>query len=131
MSRGYARLYEAKRRTTFTSSRESNGFEVRLGVAAVRLAAGIARAGEDHERDASQRHAQLASERRSVDAGHLHVEDDDRRRVVLHDPHRLGAVARLDDAEAVVVKDLALGAPRCLVVVDDEHRARVGLPCHD
>src|SRR5207248_481981 len=82
--------------------------EVRLSVAAIRLAARVGDAGEDHERDAAQRHAELARERRSVHPGHLHVEDDDRGRVVLHDAERLFAVVRLDNAESTLSEQLAL-----------------------
>src|SRR5919201_4395412 len=105
--------------------------KIRLGVAAIGLVPRIARAGEDHERDVTQRHAQLARERRSVDARHLHVEDDEGGRVMLHDPQRLGAIARLDDTEAVVVENLALGAARGVVVIDDEHGTRFRLSRHD
>lgn len=48
---------------------------------------------------------------------------------MLDDPHRLGAVAGFEDAEAVLGEDRALGGARRLVVVDDEDRtgpARAG-----
>ena len=98
--------------------------EIGLGVHAIGLAAWIALAGEHDERHASQRHAQLACERRSVDARHLHVENDDGGRIFMESAHRLLAVRRFDHAESVVLEDGVLRGTRRLVVVDDEHRTR-------
>jgi len=98
--------------------------EICLGVHAIGLAAWIALTGEHDERHASQRHAQLACERRSVYAGHLHVEDDDGGRIFMENAHGLLAVRRFDHAEAVVFEDRVLRSTRRLVVVDDEHRTR-------
>jgi hypothetical protein len=97
--------------------------EVGLGVAAIGFVTRVARAGEDDERNVTQPHAQLPRERRSVDARHLHVEDDHRRWIVLHEPQCLGAVAGLDDSEAVVVQHGVLGSSRFVVVVDDQDRS--------
>src|SRR5439155_14341200 len=58
--------------------------EIGLGVAAVGLMPWIGDSGEDHEGNATQRHAQLAGERRSIHPGHLYVEHDDSGRIVLH-----------------------------------------------
>ena len=108
--------------------------EVRLGVAAIGFATWVARCGEDHQRHVAERHTQLARERWAIDAGHLHVEDDEGRRVGLHHLHRLGAVTRLDHAEAVVVEQRPLrGARRCVVVEDSLggvlSAKRAGLRC--
>src|SRR5436190_17685696 len=45
--------------------------EIRLGVAAVGLMPWISDAGEDHEWNSTERHPQLAGERRSVHPRHL------------------------------------------------------------
>ena len=80
--------------------------------------------GEDHERHVAQSHPELARERRSIHAGHLDIQDHERRRVVLHEPQRLGAIACLDDAEAVVLQKLVLRGTDVVVVIDDQDRAR-------
>lgn len=85
---------------------------------------GIHRGREDHERNVTQGHAKLARERGSVDAGHLHVEYDDRGRVVLHEPQRLRAISSLEDAEPVVGQELVLRRADVIVVVDDQDRTR-------
>ena len=98
--------------------------EVGLGIAPIGLTARIGDAGENHERDAAKRHAELARERRAVHPGHLHIENDDRGRVILDDAQRLGAVVGLDDAEPVLREELTLDGERLNVVIDDEHRTR-------
>jgi hypothetical protein len=98
--------------------------EIRLGVAAIGFTARIGDTGEDHEWDTTECHTKLAGERRAVHTRHLHIEDDDRRRIFLDDAERLGAVVRLDDAEAAVREELALDSKRVYVVIDDQHRSR-------
>src|SRR2546430_16310661 len=96
--------------------------EIRLGVAAIGLAPWIGDAGEDHERNSTERHAQLACEGRSIHPGHLHVEHDDGGWIVLNRLKRLRAVVGLDHPETALGEQLALGRERLDVVVDDEHR---------
>jgi len=96
--------------------------EVGLGVAAIGLTAGIGDAGEDHEGYAPECHAQLAGKRGSIHARHLHVEHDDGGWILLDHAESLGAVTRLDHAEAALGEKLALDGERLDIVVDDEHR---------
>src|SRR2546427_5224355 len=98
--------------------------EIRLGIAAIGLATGIRDAREDHEWDAAERHAELARERWTVHPRHLHVQDNDRGRILLDDAECLGAIARLDDAEAVLGEKLMLDGERLDIVIDDQHGAR-------
>jgi hypothetical protein len=78
--------------------------EIRLRVAAIGFATWIGDAGEDHERHPSEGHPQLARERRSVHAGHLHIQNDERGRIDLHCAQRLGAIACFDDAKTALDK---------------------------
>jgi len=96
--------------------------QICLGVAPIRLVARIGDAGEDHERHAFERHSQLARERGAVHSRHLHVENDDRRRIVLDDSQRLGAVVGLDDTEPVLGEKLTLDGKRLDVVIHDQDR---------
>jgi len=96
--------------------------KIRLGVAAIGFTAGIGDAGQDHERDTTESHAKFAGERRAVHPRHLHIENDDRRRIYLDDAERLRAVARFDDAEATFGEKLTLDGERLCVVVDDQNR---------
>ena len=50
--------------------------EIRLSVATVGFAPRIVRGGEDDQRHVAQTHTQLAGERRSIQTGHVDVEDD-------------------------------------------------------
>jgi hypothetical protein len=90
-----------------------------LGVAAIGLVFWIGDAGEDHEWDVAERHVELARERRAVHPRHLHIEHDDRRRILLDRAQRLGSVVRFDHAEATFGQELALDRERRDVVVDD------------
>jgi hypothetical protein len=97
--------------------------EVGLCVAAIRLTARVRDSGEDHERHTSERHAELASERGPIHPRHLHVEDNDRGRIVLDREEGFGTVTRFDDAKATLGKQLTFGGERLHVVVDDQDRA--------
>ena len=97
--------------------------EIGLGIAAVGFAFRIGCRGEDHQRDVAQSLAQLAGEGRPVDAGHVHIKNDHRRRLFVERTERLSTVVRLAHNEAVLGQHLALGRQDVPVVIDEQDRA--------